>query len=190
MIQFPDIADIRQPEPPPAPDYTWLWWLGASLAAAGLLVWAIRGIRALRIRLQFPPLPGRPDRVALDAIAKLRTRLPELAPAALAEDLSAVIRVFLHRRTGVLANYSTSAEILGDRPRPDQPPPPPVVEKFRSVLVTCDEVRFAAVPLSPTDAERLLDAAAAAVRESVIARPAPAPPSAQPPPLPADAISS
>lgn len=203
MIRFPEIQDIAPPvEPVATPGTPWGWWvaIGAlTLLGLALLTWLLL---ALKGRARFPGLPDRsPDQVALRAIAALRERVADLeggslSPTEFANELSGVVRVFLHRQTGVLANFSTSPEILGDRRRAGQPPPPPAVAAFRRVLLECDRMKFGG-PDAPDAAAfaALLDDAAAAVRLASAPAPAgdPPPPAAakpqtagtNPPPLPA-----
>jgi hypothetical protein len=116
-------------------------------------------------------------------LESLRLAAPKLGADDFAAKLSEIIRTFLHRQTGVLARYATSPEILGDRPRADQPPPPPVIAAFRDALKYGPTVADRTVQ---TDA--LIDSALAAVKAASLVEVAPAfmpAPSLPPAPLPA-----
>jgi hypothetical protein len=136
-----------------------------------------------------PGLPPQPEKLAVRALNSLRLAAPKLGADDFAAKLSEIIRTFLHRQTGVLARYATSPEILGDRPRADQPPPPPVIAAFREVLTASDALKY-----GPTVADRtvqtdaLIDSALAAVKAASLVEVAPAfmpAPSLPPAPLPA-----
>ncbi len=163
-----------------------MWWVAAGvlivLLLAGLFLW----MRSAGRRLALPGLPALPDKVAVRALESLRQSTPQLGPDAFAERLSDIVRTFLHRRTGVLAHFATSPEILGDRPRADQPPPPPVIAAFREVLTASDALKYGPVVADrKVQTDALIDSALAAVRAAVAlppaAKPFPSPPPAVPP---------
>jgi hypothetical protein len=88
-----------------------------------------------------------------------------MAADAFAAALSEIVRTFLHRQTGVLARYSTSPEILGDRRRDDRPPPLPSIEAFREVLTASDALKYGpAVADRKVQTDALIDTALSAVR--------------------------
>ena len=169
----------------------WIWWAAAAVLAVVLLAGLFLWMRSVGRRLALPGLPPRPEKLAVRALESLRLAAPNLGADDFAAQLSEIIRTFLHRQTGVLARYATSPEILGDRPRADQPPPPPVIAAFREVLTASDALKY-----GPTVADRtvqtdaLIDSALAAVKAASLVEVAPAfmpAPSLPPAPLPAPA---
>ncbi len=192
MLEFPPIRDIAPPvEPEAATTMPWIWWAAAAVLAVVLLAGLFLWMRSVGRRLALPGLPPRPEKLAVRALESLRLAAPKLGADDFAAQLSEIIRTFLHRQTGVLARYATSPEILGDRPRADQPPPPPVIAAFREVLTASDALKY-----GPTVADRtvqtdaLIDSALAAVKAASLVEVAPAfmpAPSLPPAPLPAPA---
>ena len=192
MLEFPPIRDIAPPvEPEAAATLPWIWWVAAGVLAVMLLASLFLWMRSVGRRLALPGLPPRPEKLAVRALESLRLAAPKLGADDFAAQLSEIIRTFLHRQTGVLARYATSPEILGDRPRADQPPPPPVIAAFREVLTASDALKY-----GPTVADRtvqtdaLIDSALAAVKAASLVEVAPAfmpAPSLPPAPLPAPA---
>lgn len=189
MLEFPEIRDIAPPvEPSAAVVLPWMWWVAACglavLLVLGLYLW----MRSVGRRLALPGLPLRPDKMAAQSLEALRQVSPKLNADDFAARLSEIVRTFLHRQTGVLARFATSPEILGDRHRADQPPPPPVIASFRDVLTASDALKY-----GPTVADRtvqtdaLIDSALAAVKLASLVEVAPSfTPVPQPPPaLPA-----
>ena len=169
----------------------WIWWAAAAVLAVVLLAGLFLWMRSVGRRLALPGLPPQPEKLAVRALNSLRLAAPKLGADDFAAKLSEIIRTFLHRQTGVLARYATSPEILGDRPRADQPPPPPVIAAFREVLTASDALKY-----GPTVADRtvqtdaLIDSALAAVKAASLVEVAPAfmpAPSLPPAPLPAPA---
>ncbi len=162
----------------------WMWWVVAGLLALMVLGSLWLWMRAAGRRLALPGLPPLPEKRAVRELEALRKVAPRLDAADFAAHLTEIIRTFLHRQTGVLARYATSPELLGDRPRRDLPPPPPVIATFREVLTASDTLKY-----GPATADRnvqtdaLIDSALAAVR-AVAAPPSPSPPSPSPPPPP------
>lgn len=166
MPEFPKIKDIAAPVEPVAQTAPpWLWWTGVAVLSlivlAGLIFW----IRSARRRVRFPGLPSLPEKMALQALESLRQRAESLSPESFADELSQTVRTFLQRQTGLLALYATSPEILGERPRPGEPPPPPAITAFREVLQASDAVKYGAPRADKlTHAGQLIDSAMAAVR--------------------------
>jgi hypothetical protein len=178
-------------EPEAAATLPWIWWVAAAVLAVMLLAGLFLWMRSMGRRLALPGLPPQPEKLAVRALNSLRLAAPKLGADDFAAKLSEIIRTFLHRQTGVLARYATSPEILGDRPRADQPPPPPVIAAFREVLTASDALKY-----GPTVADRtvqtdaLIDSALAAVKAASLVHVAPAfmpAPSLPPAPLPAPA---
>jgi len=198
VLEFPPIRDIAPPvEPEAAATMPWIWWVAAVVLAMVLLAGLFLWMRSVRRRLALPGLPPRPAKLAVRALESLRLAAPKLGAEAFAAQLSEIVRTFLHRQTGVLAHYATSPEILGDRPRADQPPPPPVIAAFRDVLSASDAMKYGPVtPDRTVQTDALIDSALIGVR----AASAPLPPASparppvldlppslppEPPPLPA-----
>lgn len=200
MLEFPPIRDIAPPvEPEAATTMPWIWWVAAAVLAVVLLAGLFLWMRSVGRRLALPGLPPRPVNLAVRALESLRLAAPKLGAEAFAAQLSEIVRTFLHRQTGVLARYATSPEILGDRPRADQPPPPPVIAAFRDVLTASDALKYGPVtPDRTVQTDALIDAALLAVRAAATPL-TPAPPPSlpaldvspslppEPPPLPAGA---
>lgn len=192
MLEFPPIKDIAPPvEPSAAAAVPWLWWAGVAVTSLLLLYSCFVWLQGVGRRAALPRLPARAEKRAIKELHALRKRGASLGADAFAAQLSDIIRTFLHRNMGVLARFSTSPEILGDRPRADQPPPPPAVAAFREVLTASDALKY-----GPQDNNRnaqtdsLIDAAISAVRAAC--NPVPAgnhqatASGAQMPPLPPD----
>lgn len=200
VLEFPPIRDIAPPvEPEAAATMPWIWWAAAAVLAVVLLAGLFLWMRSVGRHLALPGLPPRPVNLAVRALESLRLAAPKLGAEAFAAQLSEIVRTFLHRQTGVLARYATSPEILGDRPRADQPPPPPVIAAFRDVLTASDALKYGPVtPDRTVQTDALIDAALLAVRAAA-APLTPAPPPSlpaldvppslppEPPPLPAGA---
>ncbi len=169
----------------------WIWWVAAGVLAGLLLAGLFLWMRSVGRRLALPGLPPGPGKVAVRALESLRQAAPSLGAEDFAARLSEIVRTFLHRQTGVLAHYATSPEILGDRPRTDQPPPPPVIAAFREVLTASDALKYGPVtPDRKVQTDALIDSALIAVRAAAAPLPtvaAPSLPAAEvPPSLPPD----
>jgi hypothetical protein len=162
-----DRAEPGPPElpgdPPAPPTSRWPWVAGA--AAAILAAAAFVAARARR-RPVAPPSgdvvpaargPSAADR-ALARLEEIRARAPGGEARARADVAEAcdVVRAFLVEDFHISAFELTSEEILGELP-PDRLAP---------VLSACDAVKFAAASPNESDRMRLLDDAAAFVRES------------------------
>ena len=165
-LEFPPIRDIVPPvEPPPVPLPVWIWWTGAGVLGVVLLIGFWLWMRSVGRRLELPGLPAGPEKTATRALEALRKSAPGMAADAFAAALSEIVRTFLHRQTGVLARYSTSPEILGDRRRDDRPPPLPSIEAFREVLTASDALKYGpAVADRKVQTDALIDTALSAVR--------------------------
>ena len=200
MLEFPPIRDIAPPvEPEAAATMPWIWWVAAGVLAVMLLAGLFLWMRSMGRRLALPGLPPRPEKLAVRALESLRLAAPKLGADDFAAQLSEIIRTFLHRQTGVLARYATSPEILGDRPRVDHPPPPPVIAAFREVLTASDALKYGPVtPDRTVQTDALIDSALIAVRAAAAPLPPASPPTLPalevppalpppPPPLPAEA---
>lgn len=176
MLKFPEIRDIAPPvEPATSAVLPWMWWVAVGVLAVFLLAGLFLWMRSVGRRISLPGLPARPDKLAVKALEALRQAAPQLGADDFAVRLSGIVRTFLHRQTGVLARFATSPEILGDRPRADQPPPPPVTAAFREVLTASDALKYgpaAADRNVQTDA--LIDSALAAVKAACVVEVAPA----------------
>lgn len=166
VLEFPQIRDIAPPvEPSSAIMLPWMWWAAAAVLAVLLLAGLFFWLRSLGRGIALPGLPARPDKLAAQALETLRQAAPQLGAEEFAARLSEIVRTFLHRQTGVLARYATSPEILGDRPRPDQPPPPPVIAAFREVLTAGDALKYGPpVADRAVQTDALIDSALAAVK--------------------------
>lgn len=185
MPEFPEIKDIAAPVEPATQLITpWGWWIAASVLALVLLTLLFLWLRALSRRVSLPGLPSRPEKAALRELEVLRGQVETLSPQEMATRLSGVVRTFLQRQTGVLALYATSPEILGDRPRAGEPPPPPVVGAFRDVLQASDALKYGSPRNPALQARELIDAAVQAVRLAALplGTPPPMPPPAPPSP--------
>ena len=189
MLEFPEIRDIAPPVEPSAADVLpWMWWVAAGVLAVLLLVGMFLWMRSVGRRIALPGLPARPDKLAAQSLEVLRQAAPKLSADDFAARLSEILRTFLHRQTGVLARFATSPEILGDRPRADQPPPPPVIAAFREVLTASDALKYGpATTDRAVQTDALIDSALAAVKAASLVevpRAFTPPPSTASPPTP------
>lgn len=193
MPEFPKIKDIAEPvEPAVHLGPPWLWWAGVAALSLMVLIGIVLWIRSARRRVRFPGLPSLPEKIALQALESLRQRAEVLTPEEFANELSQTVRTFLQRQTGILALYSTSPEMLGERSRPDEPPPPPAITAFREVFLASDILKYGAPRTDKTtQTGQLIDSAIAAIRLAALppaaASAAPSPPApvrSAPPPLP------
>ncbi|MES2708199.1 MAG: DUF4381 family protein [Verrucomicrobiota bacterium] len=166
MPEFPPIQDIAAPvEPVTQAGTAWGWWIAAVVLGLVILVSFFLWLRAFRRRVRLPALPSNPEKAALRELEALRGQADTLAPEEFATELSGVVRIFLQRQTGVLALYATSPEILGDRPRAGDPPPPPAIAAFREVLQASDALKYGAPHADLAHRTReLIDSAIHAVR--------------------------
>lgn len=166
MPEFPVIKDIAAPiEPGTYAGLAWGWWVAAAVLALILLTLLGLWLRTAVRRPRLPALPGRPEKIALGELESLRRQAGSLSPEEFATRLSDIVRTFLQRQTGVLALYATSPEILGDRPQPGNPPPPPAMAAFRKVLLASDELKYGAPGADrSTQIHGLIDFAIEAVR--------------------------
>ena len=196
VLEFPPIRDIAPPvEPEAAATMPLIWWVAASVLAGLLLVGLFLWMRSVGRRLTLPGLPPQPEKLAVRALESLRQAAPKLGAEAFAAQLSEILRTFLHRQTGVLARFATSPEILGDRPRADQPPPPPVIAAFREVLTASDALKYGQGSADRTvKTDALIDSALVAVRAAAAPPPPISPPTLpcmnEVPPLPAAAAAA
>lgn len=166
MPEFPAIKDIAAPvEPGTYAGLAWGWWVAAALLALVLLTLLGLWLRTAMRRPRLPALPGRPEKIALGELESLRQQAGSLSAEEFATCLSGIVRTFLQRQTGVLALYATSPEILGDRPRAGDPPPPPAIAAFRDTLLASDELKYGA-PRADRSSQihGLIDSAMEAVR--------------------------
>lgn len=171
MLPFTNIEKIAEPPRPPEHAAEWWGWLALGvLILVGAAIFAGLMV-ALYKRASLPPLPGRPDKMALREIKSLRRRGASVEGPAFGVALTEIIRVFLHRRLGLPARYATTPQLLGRSRRDDEPPPPPVIETFAAALDGCDALKFS-TGASQATRDSLLDAAEAAVK-SVAAAPPP-----------------
>ena len=193
MLEFPEIRDIAPPvEPTASAVLPWMWWAAAGMLAVLLLAGLFLWMRSVSRRIALPGLPPPPDKLAARALEALRQVAPRLSADDFAARLSEIVRTFLHRQTGILARFATSAEILGDRPCADQPPPPPVIKAFREVLTASDALKYGpAVADRTVQTDALIDSALAAVKAAALVETAPAFMSVAvpPPPLPSTPYS-
>jgi hypothetical protein len=177
MLPFPNIEDIVQVQKPAPPVETpWGWWVAAillGLLALGLLIGLTLVLYRWASKPAVPPLPEKLARRELKALRKKAGALPAHDFAAA---LSGIVRSYIQRRMGVLADVSTTPEILGrTAARSTVPPPTPLTHHFRSVLEACDAMKFSSG--SAPEREGLLaetDAALTAVAQAL----------STPPPLP------
>lgn len=181
VLEFPPIRDIAPPVEPTAGLLTpWAWWLAAALLGLLLITLLFIWFRAVGRRAGFPSLPPSPAHAAASQLESLRREAPALSADAFAAALSEIIRIFLQRQTGIPALFSTSPEILGDRPRPHEPPPPPALAAFRQLLTDSDALKYG--PTGPDQSpqkDAIIDSALAAIQKFITPRPP-----AVPPPLP------
>jgi hypothetical protein len=183
-IPFPELEKIIEPQAPAAEQaVAWWWWVGAAVLALIVLVLVAWGLAAIFRRASLPAAPVRPEKVALREVRALRKRATQLSAPEFGAALSGIVRTYLHRRTGMLARYATTPEILGTTAgRRAQVPPPPPVKAFAGVLEACDAMKFASGGADNRDA--LLSAAEDAIRSVGDAlRHGPELPPAPPPPL-------
>jgi Domain of unknown function (DUF4381) len=187
MLPFPNIEDIAQPKAPdPPPGVDWGWWVAAvvlGLIALGLIIWLVR---VLWKRSALPGAPALPEKLALRELKALGKSAGPLAAPEFAAALAGIVRSFLHRRTGLLAHYATTPEILGNAATVTAPPPP-LTAAFSSVLEACDAIKFGS-GAAPDRAVLIAqtEAAIEQVRRALSSPPAaPAPPPPVPPTLPA-----
>ncbi|HEX2748342.1 MAG TPA: hypothetical protein VHM91_10120 [Verrucomicrobiales bacterium] len=145
MLPFPEENLEKIAEPPPSAvehAVTWWWWAGAivlGLILLGVLVW---GVSILVRRASVPPIPPRPEKLALREIKQLKKNAGTLSAPEFGAALSGIVRSFLHRRAGVLARFATSQEILGTSRTAGQAPPAPLAAPFATVLESCDALKF------------------------------------------------
>ena len=143
MLPFPEIEKIAEPLPPVSgTSVSIFWWIGASLVAVIAMALVVGWIRsALQLR-GLPGLPGKADRQANQALETLQKSSEGMDALTFAGQLHEIVRVFMHRRLGVPARFSTTEELLGRTGRGDLPPPIPAVLGFAPILAACDSVKF------------------------------------------------
>ncbi len=171
LPKFPDLEKISEPPRPlPDPVASWWWVAGAiilGIILLGLLTW---GIVVLIRRSSVPALPAGPEKGVLDGLMELRKQAAGMTPPVFGAALSGLVRSFLHRRTGMLARFATTEEILGKSRAADQAPPPPVVAAFSSILESCDAMKYGTTPNAQAAFADLIsrtESAIRAVRETV-----------------------
>ncbi len=145
MLPFPEenLEKIAEPPPPPVEHVvTWWWWAGAVVLGLILLAVLIWGVTILVRRASVPPIPPRPEKLALRELKQLKKTAGTLSASEFGTALSGIVRSFLHRRAGVLARFATSQEILGTSRTAGQAPPAPLAAPFATVLEECDALKF------------------------------------------------
>jgi Domain of unknown function (DUF4381) len=184
MLPFPDIETIAEPPTPVVePATPWGWWVAAGVAAVILLGLGIWLAVMLWRRAAIPAAPARPEKRALRELKALRKSAGAMAPAEFGAALSGVVRSFLNRRLGLLANVSTTQELLGRAASSHEAPPPPLAQVFSHVLDACDALKFGAT--TQPDRAALIAETEAAMHtvQRALSSPPPAP---SPPPAAAE----
>ncbi len=105
--------DIKPPLPWPPALPRWIWALPVVILAAVLVSLAVRAWMRRHERRP-PPLPPPPDRVALEALERLRTGGAVEAESAepFYVELSRIVRVYLEARFGLRAPEQTTEEFI------------------------------------------------------------------------------
>lgn len=172
---FPPIEDITPlPLSPAEQAQPWAFWISAGLLGIILLWLLVLSIRVLARRLACPSLPPAADKQAQRALKALRKQSAGLSGAQFTAELGAVLRTFLHRRFGIMANFLSTSEIL--RPAAENavlPPAPPAALPVAEVLARCDALKFSGGAADdPASRGALLDAAEGALQGATAPRPA------------------
>lgn len=160
-------GEVEFPPGQPPREFAWAALLAGlgSLIAAGAAV--VLGARRLAARPQpvAPPLPP-PAGPEIAALARLGTLRGEgrgaRSSAAFYDELASVMRAYVVARHDAATEHATSLELLTVAAS-DVPAACPAL---RSVLVTCDLVRFARHEPSTDETSRVFDDAERYVRES------------------------
>ena len=185
--EFPKLQDITQPPRPPelwdvfldpSRPMFWLIYGGLILFCLGLvlILWSRSGAG----RKAPPQLPLTPQTDALRRLADIEALASTLSPLDLGNRVSGVLRQYLHRTEGVLANYRTTDEIVGhiDPAHGHGPPPLPHLVAYGPLLRRCDSLKYGGAGTSPAGRAALVrDAMDCVSGKSVVA---PAPPQAAP----------
>ena len=170
---FPPIEDITPlPLSPAEQAQPWAFWISASLLGLVLLWLLVLSIRALARRLECPSLPPAPGKQALRALKALRKQAAGLSGGQFTAQLGAVLRTFLHRRFGIMANFQSTSEILHPvAGNAGLPPAPPAALPVAELLARCDMLKFSGGAADdPAARNALLDAAESALNEASAAR--------------------
>ncbi len=166
-MEHPDpIPDIRALAPPPDLAEPWpLWiWFGlavGALAAGALVAWFVWASE----RRCPPPLPPDPLATALDRLHALKERYAEIAPGEFATQVAAAVRLPLAAQVGPRLLCLTGDELFAGRAAPPIPLAPALRDRLKSLLETCDAMRFAPTPSSHAERLPLAEGALAFVRD-------------------------
>jgi hypothetical protein len=140
-----DLAAVPAPPPP-----VWPWIVGGAVTIAAITVLGWRAWQ--RLKPKPPPAPPRPAHlVAREAWAATRART-ELAPTAMAEELSAIYRRYVEAAEGFPALRRTTREILDDLAASHDEGG---LERARRLLGAMDLVKFAERETTDAVFERL-----------------------------------
>jgi hypothetical protein len=145
LPEFPEINDKPDFTPPAEwapllPSWVWALIVGTALLLTTVLVWQmLRGIQRVETP---PPPPLPPSQQAIQMLQDLRSRQEQFSVPRFADQVVQVIRTWLHRSFGILANYRTAEEILHLRTDRSQPPPPPVLRDFQDYLLKARNIVF------------------------------------------------
>jgi hypothetical protein len=173
LPEFPKIED--KPDFQPPTDFASLlpWW-GWALIAAGILLlgillwWTVS--RTLPKPVRPPKPPPAPQTLAMQMLEDLRSRKNQLSQRDLAQSVIQIIRTWLHRSFGIMANYRTTQEILALRADASLPPPPPALRGFQDFLLGTDALNFGGnTILAPDEAEQMIDQAINVIRRATAA---------------------
>ena len=151
----PDIRDIAPPlDVFPYP--TWMIVVAAFLVA--LVLAAVIYTIVRRIRHRPPPLPPRPQSIALRELRALQQRVQQAAPYDFSIAVSDVLRRYVSAAYQVHAVEQTSPEFLAAISGSVK-----FAEAERRLLGAflerCDLLKFARIDADPGDSERLIDSA-------------------------------
>jgi hypothetical protein len=144
--ETPSLADLEAaagPQPLPAPRSYALWWLAGiliALAAAGGVVWFVRA-RRRRAELFRSPTPQELARLELKRL--LRARLAERDVKLFYVRLTAVVRRYIERTTGIQAAEQTTEEFLRAMGTQRSCFSPSDSRKLQEFLESADLVKFA-----------------------------------------------
>ncbi len=182
MIDFPDIKDAPEFQPPPDLGYGQPWWVWvAVLVGVRLLVWLIMRLWRKFVTDRPPPPPVGPEILALRMLDDLEGQSQGMDPRELGRRIVPIVRTWLHRGYGILANYRTPEEILALRPRADLPPPSPLLLGFQEFLLETNALGYGSQPT--LSSREMLERARQLIRREIPKTPPvlpPVPPSASP----------
>lgn len=145
-LPHPDLPEVfLMPEPVPM----WVYVAGALVVVAllSLVLWLL-----LRPRPPGSLPPRRPWGEAMSALQALSSQSRSLPPPELAGKVSEILRRYFLNRYGIPAPYRTSGELFN----PALSAQSPRVQKYAPLAALWDELSFAPLPASETEAAELL----------------------------------